>query len=348
MPDQAPPDRSISWGVSKTTANTTQDTGFWKTRKAERMGMDSRLLEKGIDEFKKNRAAHSLLVARRGKIVVEEYFTGTNENTSYEIASAAKSFMSALAGIAISEGLIESVEQPVSELLPDLFTDPDDPRIMNLTVRHLLTMRGGLFWEPVAPLDEVNSYNDFVYSLLHRELEFNPGARFMYSTGLVHLMSAIITSRSGQDLYAWSYEKLFRPLGICPDIWGIDGDGNRTGGWYMYFTPKEMLTFGQLFLQDGEWEGKQLVPKEWVRESTTRRAGTLPGGDAYGYWWWRSQYGGYPAFSARGSGGQTIAVIPYLKMVVVTTFDHRYQGRHPHTNPTKFIEDYIVRSVKDP
>ena len=312
-------------------------------------GVDGAMLESGIEGIRQLPSLNSLLILRNGLLIHEEYFNGHNATHSYEIASVSKSILSALVGLALEQGYFGSVHQFVAELLPEAFADTT-PSKQRITIRDLLTMQAGLIWEPVAPLDLV-SMQHVVSDVIALPITSGTGSRFQYSTGLPHLASAAIAEATGFSTCAFAWEHLFEPLGIAPEVWGRDADGVYTGGWYMYFTPRELARFGQLYLQGGVWEGEQILPASWVRSSLSTQV-TFDDFSGYGYWWWLSSYWDpttyvtYEIQSARGGGGQMIWLVPAMDLVMVTTSDHAYQGSSNRFHSEQFLHDVLIPAVR--
>jgi CubicO group peptidase (beta-lactamase class C family) len=157
---------------------------------------------------------------------------------------------------------------------------------------------------------------------------------------------------TGQTTCEFANETLFSPLGIAPEYWGQDADGVHTGGWFMYFTPRELATFGQLYLQGGEWNGTQIIPSSWVKSSLSQQVPFDPF-SGYGYWWWLSSYWDaktnvtYEIQSARGGGGQMIYLVPALDLVMVTTSDHAYQGTNVRFDSEGFLQMVVIPAILD-
>lgn len=336
------------WNVSAIIWEKGSDDHFWQVSTPEEQGLDPELLNQGLDKLSRSRALYSFLIVRHDCLIVERYFNGRSEGHAYEIASVAKSIMSTLVGIALEEGYLQDIDQKVADLLPQFFNENTAPAKQRISLRHLLTMRAGLFWEPTTPLDQVRQHAGLVQSIINQPLEGSPGSGFLYSTGLAHIMSAILTTVSGMSTCEFAYRYLFDPLDISVEYWGQDGDGYFTGGWYMYLTPRELAKIGLLYLHQGRWQSEQIVPQDWVLRSCSRQVASFPGeSSGYGYWWWVSNLDGHEICSARGGGEQRIYIIPDLDMVIVTTSDHAYQGSDQGFDSLTFIWRYVLPAVVD-
>jgi CubicO group peptidase (beta-lactamase class C family) len=296
-------------------------------------------------------ALRSLLVVRHGRLVGERYFGGHDRDTVLNVKSVSKSILSALVGIALREGFLGGLEQPVSTWLPEYFGPEVDPRKREITLRHLLTMSAGLRWvENADYLRPLFESPDWLQATLELPLVDIPGRRFNYSTALAHLTSAILTRTSGMSTYTLADEYLFGLLGISIEPWTSDPQGYFVGGTDIRLSARDMARFGQLMLQRGHWNGTQVVPEAWVDESTRPQIALPKAGfwhpayTAYGYYWWLRKMGTHEAAVASGYGGQLIYVIPTLDLVLVTTADASvpFSSVMQQSNA---IEDFIEASV---
>ena len=271
---------------------------------------------------------HSLIVSHRGTIVLEHYASARARRLS-NIKSASKSIISALVGIAIERGHIKSVRQPISDYFAGLRKDPD-PRKQRITIEDLLTMRSG--WESTS----FDNYGEWVRSrnwvryVLERPLISDPGTEMEYSTGSTHLLSAILTKATRKSTWQFAREALGTPLGITIPRWPRDPQGIYFGGNEMLMTPRHMLAFGELYLNNGrarpvrrsraEDGGRQVVPGDWVETSCKGRGRSRFNPDQlYGYGWWLRDFGGEESCFAWGYGGQYIFIFRRIDLAIVTT-----------------------------
>ncbi len=291
-------------------------TEGWLTSTPEEQGMDSELLAEMMDYLQEQNGfnIHSLLIVRNGHIVTDAYFYPFAKSRSlHDLASVTKSFTSTLIGIAIDEGYIESVQQPVLNLFPERSVANVDANKEAMTVEDLLTMSSGFecIHEPGEPtLFEMRGSPDWAQFTLDLPMAAEPGRRWVYCSPVPHLLSAIIQETSGMSALEFAQEHLFAPLGISDVIWPSGPQGNNHGWGDLIITPHDMAKLGYLYLHQGEWDGQQVLSADWV--ATATRPGTV---GYYGYLWWLS--GSY--YNADGRGGQRIFVFPDLDMVVVTT-----------------------------
>jgi CubicO group peptidase (beta-lactamase class C family) len=285
---------------------------------------------------------HSVMVIRNGTIVTEKYFPPHEQDTKHELYSVTKSFISALVGIAIQEGYIEGVHQPVVDLLSDWTIVNNDVSKQSMTLEHLLTMTSGLDW-PESQGDAIFSHMwrsaDWAEFVLGRTMLEEPGNQFNYCSGCSHVLSVIIQERTGMSTLEFAQTRLFEPLGIVGVAWDTDPNGTPIGGWGMSITPRDMAKLGYLYLNNGVWEGQQIVPVDWVSASTRSHIPVDEQLD-YGYQWWIDPGDGYVA---RGRFGQLIFVIPDSKVVVVFT------AGVPEDAPLlDLIHDYVIPAIQSP
>lgn len=265
---------------------------------------------------------HNLLIIRNGYVVTDAYFYPFAEGWLHDLASVTKSFTSSLIGIAIEEGHIDSVQQPVFDLFPGHSAANVDANKEAITVEDLLTMSSGfecINYPVEATLSEMMASPDWVQFTLDLPMAEEPGTHWVYCSPNTHLLSAIIRETSGMSALELAQESLFAPLGISDVIWPPDPQGNTHGWGDLIMTPRDMAKLGFLYLQQGEWDGQQVLPPDWVAAATNSSM-SLPSSAAaeeYGYSWWLNPSDSY--YYADGRGGQRIFVFPDLEMIVVTT-----------------------------
>jgi CubicO group peptidase (beta-lactamase class C family) len=289
---------------------------------------------------------YSLLVSRRGEVIFERYYNGRGRDRLANIKSASKSVIAALAGIALDREIIPDIKTPIVTYFPELAKDPD-PRKRAITVEHLLMMRPGLEGTSNRNYGAWVTSRNWVRHALARPMFAAPGEEMEYSTGNTHLLSAILTQATGRSTWQFANEVLATPLGFSLAQWPRDPQGIFFGGNDMLMTPRQMLAFGELYLNKGEvgrekGEGgggpggsrQRVVSQRWIEQSCqgrsrNRRPGN-PGPNAdgfvdpmrdrqYGYGWWVHEIGGVDTCFAWGYGGQYVFVFPSLDLVVVTT-----------------------------
>ena len=289
---------------------------------------------------------HSLIVSRRGEILLERYYNGARATRAANIKSAAKSIISALVGIAIDRRLIPGTDTPIVQYFPALAKDRD-PDKRKITVEDLLTMRSGLETTSNRNYGAWVQSRNWVQHALARPLLSAPGTEMDYSTGNTHLLSAILTKASAKSTWQFANEQLAAPLGFTLAHWPRDPQGIYFGGNDMLMTPRQMLAFGQLYLDRGRVKGRQVVPESWIDRSFVTRARSFWSGQEYGYGWWMRELGGHRAYFAWGFGGQYIFVAPSLDLVVVTTSSSTVaEDRRSHRrNVFDLVEFLIVEPI---
>jgi CubicO group peptidase (beta-lactamase class C family) len=341
------PAKSVHHATNSSIIRDYWPTEQWQNSTPEEQGMNSVLLENMIDYIdEESFNIDSIIVIRHGYIVLEEYPTSLyNENRSHYWYSVTKSFTSSLIGIALDNGYIDNVSQTVLSFFPERDISNWDERKERITLENLLTMRSGLFWdESSAPF---TSPENGIFHLMNRDgvqyvLELNmtsePGEEWHYNTGASHLLSAIVQQTTGLTALDFAREYLFEPLGISNVFWSSDASGVTRGGFDLYIRPRAAAKFGYLFLNNGTWDGTQIISHDWINASTSTFT-KLDTDTGYGYQWWTSL--GY--YYAAGLYGQYIFVTPDKDLVVVFSSNIR-QGEYPHE---RLLRDYILSAILD-
>jgi CubicO group peptidase (beta-lactamase class C family) len=304
----------------------------WPRASMAEVGMDSAHVALAMDSLPGGSAhgLHSMLVVRRGTLVYERYWSGHAAGTLHDLRSATKSITSLLTGIAIERGHLPGVDAPMLPYLAPRYADLDNPHEAKsrITLAHLLTMRGGLACDDHdrrSPGQEDRMYRsrDWVRHFLELPVAHEPGDSARYCTGGVVALGRVLAEASGTPVPELARDALFAPLGIEQARWATFDGGRQTDtGGHLRLRPRDMAKIGQLVLQEGRWDGRQVVPAAWIRESTSMHT-RLGEGRPYGYLWW--QVGAaYPGHTVRivhasGNGGQFIFIVPDLELVAVFT-----------------------------
>jgi CubicO group peptidase (beta-lactamase class C family) len=333
----APEDIGDGWRVSTPAAEGMRSQDLQATLELIRGGNWS-----GVD---------SMLVVRHGKLVAEGYFNGFGRDTLHDLRSTGKSFTSALAGIAIEQGLF-GVNDPIAMHIPQFERhDNMSPRKQAIEIFHLLNMSSGLEcndWEPSSRGNEEKMYDkrDWVGFILDLPMAYDPGQATQYCTGGVVVLGYIVSQRSGMALDAYADTYLFGPLGIHDSGWRRSPDGQATGGGGLRLKPRDAAKLGQLYLSGGTWNGVRVVPETWVTASQ-QRLRTL-GGDQYGYLWWKRPFsrsgGNVDCYFTSGNGGNYIFVFPSLELVVVFTGSN--YNSPLGDQPFRILGDRVLPSVQ--
>ena len=289
----------------------------------EPQGVDPRAVLATLEAITAVPELHSLMVVRHGHVVAEGWAAPFAPDRRQTVYSLSKTFTAPAGGFAVAEGLF-SLDDPVVGLLPDKAPDEPDERLARMTVRHLLTMASGHDPEPSV----MHEPGDWVATFLATPLVHEPGERFVYNTPATHVLSAIVQRASGQRLLDYLTPRLLDPLGIVGAWWEQSPDGVDVGGVGLSVTTEDIAKLGLLYLQDGLWEGRRVLPEGWAAQAGAAQVSTAHWGgtdwqQGYGFQMWRSQHG----FRADGAFGQFSLVLPDEDTVVAMTSAFRDTGR---------------------
>ncbi len=351
-----------------------QATDGWITASMTDVGMDTEPVSVLMNDLlnRDDDFIHSLLIIKNGNLVFEEYFAGHQFDLSSENpldlvevdfdkhtlqfqASVSKSITSALVGIAIDQGLIQGVDEELFSFFPD-YQDLNIGEKSQITLHHLLTMTSGLPWYD----DDIDGDDsDEVIMLLHedpirfildRPLNNTPGTYMEYNSGSTVLLGEIVRRVSGMDLHEFAKQYLFTPLGITNTQWTHckNAEDITSAGGGLYMRPRDMAKFGQLYLQEGMWNGQSIISTGWIGESVQNHVISYNRwaehfiDTGYGYQWWLAQFDvDINVFTAMGFGGQYILVFPEKELVIVITGGNYEANSSQDPNPF-IIFDYIV------
>lgn len=262
---------------------------------------------------------HGFMLLRHGHVTAEGWWSPYQPNAPHMLFSLSKSFTSTAIGLAVAEGRL-SVDDPVLTFFPAEAPRKPSANLAAMRVRHLLSMSTGHDHDTTAYLWRRRD-GDWPKAFLARPVAHEPGTHFLYNTGATYILSAIIQRVTGMTLLEYLRPRLFEPLGIANPTWESCPRGVNTGGFGLSITTEDIARFGQLYLQRGAWQGRQLVPEAWVAEASARQVsnGTDAESDwqqGYGYQFWRCRHGAY-----RGDGafGQFCIVLPDQDAVVAIT-----------------------------
>jgi len=350
----------------------------WEVASLSSVGMDAVKFVQLLNRLERigEHRIHGILVVKDRKLVFERYFpgrkfnlgqytggTGYDRNDLHVLCSATKSVTSALLGIAIDKGYIDSVEQNVFDFFPEYASLlAQEPAKGKMTINHLLTMTSGLTYddESLPYTDRNNDMNRFFSSsdpirfLLEKPLFAEPGAVFDYDNCNTNILGQIIRKAANRRVDAFAKEYLLDPLGVAEYQWQIVRDDVVLCSGDLHLKPRDMAKFGLLFLDRGEWKGERIISSGWCDVSTTAFLNPndynheFPWANGYGYQWWRKTYEvhsrRHPSFFAYGWGGQSIIVIPDLNMVIVITAGNWYEAEA--ISPFSIVSYYIIPAVK--
>jgi CubicO group peptidase (beta-lactamase class C family)/acetyl esterase/lipase len=295
-------------------------TTAWRTTTPEEQGMDSAKLAQALLTIRQRQIPiHSLLIIRDGSVLLDASFYPYDGSTVHDFASVTKSVMTTLTAIAAEQGLLD-LDAPMVSFFPEYAVANMDSRKESITVRNLANMASGLdsvgLAEDEGSLREMQATDNYVQWALNRKAVWEPGTQFVYDSPGMHLLSAILQQATGMTALEFAEENLFGPLGITDVIWEADEQGFTHGWGDLHLKPRDAARLGYLWLNNGAWDGKQIVSSEWMHDAVQPLL-PISDGDYYGYGWWVNPEDN--EFSAQGRGGQQVIVVPNFDAILVTT-----------------------------
>lgn len=300
--------------LSTTIASAQTDSQPRSTPEAQ--GVSSAQIREFIETADKHvNSMHSFMLVRHGHVVAEAWWSPESAERPHILWSLSKSFTSTAVGFAVAEGKL-SVDDLVLSFFPD--DAPSDPsnNLKAMRIRDLLTMNTG-------HQDEVNwrEANDWAKAFLSHPVQHKPGTHFRYNTPATYMLSAIVQKVTGETVLDYLTPRLFEPLGIEKPKWDNSPQGISIGGYGLYLRTEDIAKFGQLYLQQGKWNGKQLLPESWIQQATSKQVsnGSDPNRDwdqGYGFQFWRCRHG---AYRGDGKDGQFCIVLPEQDAVIAIT-----------------------------
>jgi CubicO group peptidase (beta-lactamase class C family) len=310
-------------------------TDGWRASTPEEQGFDSAKIAEGVQSLLDHHVdIDSLMIIRNGYVVLDAHFAPYDGAFPHDLASATKSVMTTLIGIAADQGKLD-LDQPVVSFFPDREIANLDERKAQMTVRHLVSNRNGMqsgCYEGDEPtIRAMTGQPDWVQAALDRPMVAEPGTTFCYDSPGMHLLSAILQEATGMTGLEFARQNLFAPLGIQQATWENDPQGYSRGWGDLHLLPEDLAKIGFLWLHRGSWdrgdggEGgaisaiSQVVSEAWVHESVVPRVTSRFSGREYGYGWWIRSLAGIQVFYAWGYGGQFIFVVPAVRTVVAVT-----------------------------
>lgn len=300
-------------------------TEGWQTSTPEEQGVDPAALARLV-ELGARQSMDSLLIVRHGKIVLDAYYAPYSADMPHVVNSVTKAVIGTLASFALKDGLLTGTDQPVLPFFGERSILNLDDRKKAITLQTLLDMTSGLTWEeglgegpPLSVIDMERSGN-WIEFILNRPMAATPGDGFNYNSGNPHLLSAILAKVTGMSTEDYAKARLFGPLGITSWNWRRDPQGISSGGYGLALHPRDMAKFGYLYLRNGEWDGKQLVPTGWidkVNHATVDMHLSFAPAWRYSNFFWALPNSN--VYWASGYHCQLIVVYPALDLVAVTT-----------------------------
>ncbi|HEY7377209.1 MAG TPA: serine hydrolase [Steroidobacteraceae bacterium] len=321
----------------------------WTSAAAADVGMDDVRVGRAVSDAAAMPRFRSLLIARHGRLVSENYFGGADRSTVFDLRSVTKSVVSLLAGIAIQSGQLPGLDATVGQYLGAPYTLDDGDRAV--TVRELLTMTSRYQWDENRG-DDYNLWvtsSDHIQFLLDRR-QTDPAGQFVYDSAAVNLLGFLLQKAVAEPLSQYATDHLFEPIGITSVAWEDLEPDMVNGGSGIHMTARDLLRFGQLVLQSGRSGAQQVVPEAWIATATSpkfpwRDSYGAQSGTSYGYLWWAADAPARPASFAWGYGGQFVYVVPTLDLVVTTTTE--WQGISSETDPGAFAAQILTIIVND-
>jgi CubicO group peptidase (beta-lactamase class C family) len=287
----------------------------------EAQGIPSQAVCDFVTAADKIKSLHSFMIVRHGNVIAEGWWKPESADKPHIMNSLSKSFNSTAVGLAIEAGKL-SLDDPVLKFFPDDTPENPSDNLKAMKVRDLLTMTCGQEAEAKVPQGKPT-----VKEFLAQPVVYKPGTHFLYNTVGSYVLSAIISKVTGQTSLEYLKPRLFEPLGINNPRWDASPEGNSLGGYGMYLCTEDIAKFGQLYLQHGTWNGRQLIPKQWIEQATTKQVSNELEGHAkigvdwtkgYGFQFWCCTHN---AYRGDGAGGQFCVVMPDQDAVVVITAD---------------------------
>ena len=327
----------------------------WTTENIDEHGINKSKLLRLIDDVRSEKLinTHSVLIAKENKLVFETYFDGFNANIPHDLRSASKSISSAMIGIAINDQLLTGVDDHLYDFIPQKYQYTKDSAKSKIKIKDLLTMSSGLDVNDLASEDyyqNPDNPNSWLQTVLEAPVVKAPGTYADYGSANPFLLGVCLNERLEIPLETYMDEKLFAPLGISNYINQTD-DSDKTPyfGGGMFLTPRDLLKFGQLYLNKGQWNGKRIISEAWVDESFGKyvRLQDTRDKNEYGYQWWHDTYQvngkAIESIEARGAGGQFIFVIPSLSSVIVVTSGNFRNGKG--NQPREILKEYLLPAL---
>ncbi|MFC1578707.1 serine hydrolase domain-containing protein [Thermodesulfobacteriota bacterium] len=333
-----------------------QVEGNWEVSSLKEQNINLYRIQEMMHQILSNnlKNIHSILVIKNGRLVLEEYFAGYHCNLKHSVQSVTKSVTSILIGIANEQNGKIILDGKLSSYLPDYKDLISGNEKAEITLYHVLTMRAGLEWNEMhmpTSLYEMIWSRDAIKYVLAQKLVDPPGKRFHYSTGLSTILGRVLKNTTGMNALQYAEKHLFKQLEIQDYFWGTTADGSISTGAALYLRPRDMAKLGYLYLNNGTWQGKRVIPEDWIRESIyphVKGEKDMVSGTGYGYQWWsgplKVKDQDINTYYAAGHGGQYIVQIPELDLIIVTTSEWK-DNNAGDFRAGSIMENYIVPAV---
>jgi len=321
-------------------------TTEWKYCSPEQVGANSKLLAEAHSYISNdNFASDGYMIIKDGYIIAEDYFNEFTKEKKHVSYSIAKSFTSAVIGIATDKGLINSDEDKISSYYTELHGETVQQWKKDLKISHLLTMTSGINWveEGVFTNDifQMSTSDNFVEYVLSKSVLNEPGTIWSYNSGESMLLSGIVNLTTGKSMFEFAKENLLKPIGIQDIEWNSDSENHTIAGWGISATMHDYARFGYLYMNNGNWDGNQIISEEWITKSITPFRTETP---YYGYLWWLSEDTFFGSnvdlpddiFMAIGALGQYLVIVPSENLIIVRLGQDLYTENS--WKPEEFIQ----------
>jgi CubicO group peptidase (beta-lactamase class C family) len=346
-----------------------------ETASLESVGLDESSLIRMMNYLNSDNShtIHNILITKNNKLVFEEYFKGYKldyqaedlngvlmdytRTTDHPMQSVSKSVTSVIFGIAVKEGYITDLNKKIIDYFPE-YNDVLTGEKANVTIHHLLTMTSGIAWDestypigdPRNDISQLFASTDPIRFILAKPLLTTPGTTFSYNSGSTNVIGAIIEKATGLGFLDYANQKLFDPLRSEGGAWSGYRNGQIHASGGLYFKARELCKIGLLFLNNGQWEGNQIITTDWIDKSqynyVTSTANFFPN-SGYGYYWWLTNFTvngvSHKCFFAAGWGDQYMFIIPSLDMIVEFNSGN-YQGTS-RISPFDLMNSYILKAI---
>ena len=315
------------------------------TASPESMGVSSSRLLNLMKKLSELEYMNSVIILRNGHSILECWQSPYERETPHQLFSLSKSFTSCAIGFAQAEGLLKLTDKLIS-FFPEYADIVTDRKMPDVSLEDLLTMRSG---HSSCATKYLFGQQDYIKAFLASELDTVPGTTFVYNSAATYMLSAVINKVTGENVREYLTPRLFKPLGIVPGIWECCPKGINLGGWGLYLTTDDLAKFAQLLLQHGKWNGKQIIPDQYLAEATSKHAdnsmNTLPDWQqGYGYQFWISRHG----YRGDGAAGQLALILEEYNLCIAATscladmqklLDVFWDELLPYLNPDPLPED---------
>lgn len=307
----------------------------------EAVGIPSQVLIRTLEELKKLDSLNSIMILRHGHVCAEGWWKPYSPDIPHMLFSLSKSFTSVAVGMLQAEGKID-IHAPLISYFPEQESAITDPRLREITLKNLLTMASGHNTCAMGIMEK-DPDGDYVRAFFASELTYAPGERFVYNSGATYMLAALLRKITGENVREYLIPRLFEPLGIVPGIWECCPKGTNFGGWGFNLKTEDIAKFAQLILDGGKWNGRQLVPVDYLREATSKQIDNSMNEApdwkvGYGYQFWRNQHG----FRGDGACGQYAIVLPEYDMAISVT-----SGLSNMQNVLTVFWEHLLPGVKE-